>query len=271
MVSQSSPKQIAPATLTEQRATKPQKRGLKRASPAEEGSKKRQKKDTKEEKLSKKREAPEAKRPAAKSKGRKSKSAPSAKEDSNEVEIEAEPVPEEHAPTEEVPTVITSIESESEMSVVIDEKPKPKGKSRNSSVKSAPKKSTGSKVSKGTEELADPDAEEIKRLQGWLTKCGIRKMWYKELAPYGTPKLKINHLKEMLSDAGMSGRYSMEKANQIRNERELKADLEAVQEGDKHWGKAESEEEGTSKPRRRLARGLKELDFLVDHDGEETD
>lgn len=162
--------------------------------------------------------------------------------------------------------------SDSEMSVVIDEKPKPKSKGRNPrSAKPATKKSGGSKASKGTNQSADPMAEEIKRLQGWLVKCGCRKMWYKELAPYDTPKLKIRHLKEMLSEIGMTGRFSIEKATQIRDERELKADLEAVQEGDKQWGKDESEEEGSSKPRKRLARGLKELDFLNDDDGAETD
>lgn len=176
------------------------------------------------------------------------------------------------APEEPKSIQAAAADSESEMSVVIDEKPKRQSKGRNPrSVKPASKKAGGSRANKGTDQSADPDAEEIKRLQGWLVKCGCRKMWYKELAPYDTPELKIRHLKEMLSDIGMTGRYSIEKATQIREERELKADLEAVQEGDKHWGKDDSEEQGTNKPRRRLARGLKELDFLNDDDGAETD
>ena len=163
-------------------------------------------------------------------------------------------------------------QSESEMSVLVDEDPKPKKKSRKSESekpKHKPKKSGPSKATKPSQQPADPDVEEIKRLQGWLVKCGIRKMWYRELAPYETSKAKIRHLKEMLADAGMTGRYSLERATQIRDERELKADLEAVQAGDKHWGKRDSEDEG-GKPRRRLAKGLQELDFLND-DGEETD
>jgi len=163
------------------------------------------------------------------------------------------------------------LDSGSEMSVLLDEEPKPKVKRRSGgSEKPKPKKSGASKGSK-PDAPADPDTEEIKRLQGWLVKCGIRKMWYKELQPYDTPKAKIRHLKEMLSDAGMDGRYSNEKASQIREERELKADLEAVQAGDKHWGKAGSENEGTGRPKRRLAKGLENLDFLNDDDGEETD
>ena len=161
--------------------------------------------------------------------------------------------------------------SESEMSVVLDEAPKPKKKRRSAGPEQPKSKKTGkSKGTQATEKSTDPDVEEIKRLQGWLVKCGIRKLWHRELAPYDTPKAKIRHLKEMLTDAGMTGRFSIEKATQVREERELKADLEAVQAGAKQWGKADSDEE-PSRPRRRLAKGLKELDFLNDDDGEETD
>ena len=40
----------------------------------------------------------------------------------------------------------------------------------------------------------------------------------------------------MLADIGMGGRYSNEKARKIKEERELAADLEAVQQGAKAWG-----------------------------------
>ena len=164
--------------------------------------------------------------------------------------------------------------SESEMSEVLDECPKARGRKRKSdSAKPRAKKTETSKGKKSSEQSMDPDAEEIKRLQGWLIKCGIRKMWHRELAPYETPKAKIRHLKELLADAGMTGRYSLEKANQIKEERELQADLEAVQEGAKQWGKAESDggDETSGRPKRRLAKGLQELNFLNDDDGEETD
>ena len=97
-------------------------------------------------------------------------------------------------------------------------------------------------------------------------------MWWKELQPFESSKAKIAHLKEMLADAGMAGRYSQEKASQIREERELKADLEAVQEGAKIWGKDDEEVvDGGARPKRQLAKGLQGLDFLNDDDGEETD
>ena len=164
------------------------------------------------------------------------------------------------------------IESESEMSVLLDEDPKEKSQRRKSSPsQSKSKRALNPKSKKGPEQAQDPNVEEIKRLQGWLIKCGIRKMWHKELSPYDNSKSKIRHLKGMLADAGMTGRYSVDKANAIKEERELKADLEAVQEGAKHWGKVDSDEGANGKPKRRLARGLKELDFLNDDDGEETD
>lgn len=159
-------------------------------------------------------------------------------------------------------------ESDSEMSIVLDEPPKRKKKD---TVLGKTKSSGTSKAGKRAEPPAEPDAEEIKRLQGWLVKCGVRKLWGKELAPYDTPKLKIRHLRDMLSKIGMTGRFSAEKAKQIREERELKADLEEVQEGAKLWGKEATGEDTSVKPRRRLARSFLELGFLNSDEGEETD
>ena len=105
-------------------------------------------------------------------------------------------------------------------------------------------------------------------------KCGIRKVWGKELKPYETSRAKIKHLKEMLTDAGMTGRFSVEKASQIKEARELAADIEAVQEGAERWGADDENGEGRvnedGRPARRLVRGAKNYDFLSS-DGEETD
>ena len=167
-------------------------------------------------------------------------------------------------------------DSESEMSVVMDEEPKPKPARKRKSTETAPKKEKKPAPKAKSKDEEDPDQAEIKRLQGWLVKCGIRKMWFRELAPYDTAKAKIKHLKEMLEDAGMTGRYSQEKANKIRDERELKADLEMIQQGAKQWGKGsgdeeEEEEEEEGPPRRRAAaRGRQALAFL-ESDGEESD
>ena len=161
--------------------------------------------------------------------------------------------------------------SESELSSLIDEPP-PKKKRQKKSPSNKPtraEKSAKAKPSK-PKDFKDLDAQEaeIKRLQGWLVKCGIRKLWHKELAPYDTSRAKINHLKDMLKDVGMDGRYSVEKASKIKGQRELAAELDAVQEGAKRWGQVDSNEKGR-KPRR-LARGFKDLALIRDDDdGEE--
>jgi len=182
------------------------------------------------------------------------------------------PTPKKQYPKETKSSNAAANDSESDLSDVVDEEPKAKSKRRKSSPgETKSKKKVPSKGKLAAGQPLDPEAEEIKSLQGWLVKCGIRKMWYKELAPYDTPKGKIRHLKEMLAEAGMTGRYSTEKASAIRDERELKADLEAVQEGAKYWGASDSDKDSNGRPKRRLARGLRELDFLNDDDGEETD
>ncbi|PGH31188.1 hypothetical protein GX50_06020 [[Emmonsia] crescens] len=169
-------------------------------------------------------------------------------------------------------------ESESEMSVLIDDEPQRKTKRRKSSEPSQqgkPKKPKPSSSSKPKDDAdVDPDLAEIKKLQGQLVKCGIRKMWFRELAQYDTPRAKVKHLRQMLKDAGMEGRFSLEKANAIREARELQADLEVVREGAKRWGTNVSDEEeavDAGRPRRRVARGFQALSFLGDDDGEETD
>ena len=160
-------------------------------------------------------------------------------------------------------------QSDSELSVLIDEEPQPKKKGKREVSHSKPKTAKATKAKAPADE--DPDQAEIKRLQGWLVKCGIRKLWGKELKPYDTPKAKIKHLKDMLSEVGMTGRYSQEKANQIKEARELAADIEAVQQGEERWGKGDKEDaEDDERPQRRLVRGAKNYDFLSS-DGEETD
>jgi len=170
-------------------------------------------------------------------------------------------------------TIAQAEDSDSELSELLDEEPAPKRRQKQKG--STEKKSAKDKPTKSKAEAdIDPDQAEIKRLQGWLVKCGIRKVWGKELKPYETSKAKIKHLKDMLSDAGMTGRYSVDKANQIKEARELAADIEAVQEGAERWGADDDDNDGKAKddgrPARRLVRGAKNYDFLSS-DGEETD
>ncbi|CVK87184.1 uncharacterized protein FMAN_05690 [Fusarium mangiferae] len=129
------------------------------------------------------------------------------------------------------------VDEEDEYSDVIDEPVKPKRKRKD-------KKEAGSKPAKATKVATkkaatsdDPNTEEIKRLQGQLTKCGVRKLWHNELKKYGDDtKAKIRHLRKMLTDIGMDGRFSEAKAREIKERRELLAEVESAQEMSALWG-----------------------------------
>lgn len=153
-------------------------------------------------------------------------------------------------------------DDDSELSSVIDDPPPKKSRQKKKSSSPSAAKSKPAKPSKSskadkpskssTKEKENatslsPDEEEIKRLQSWLLKCGIRKLWYRELAPYSTSKEKIQHLKKMLEDVGMTPRYSVEKARQIKEARELRAELEAAREFNEQWGHGSDDEDGEKK------------------------
>ena len=166
------------------------------------------------------------------------------------------------------------------MSDVIDEPPPKKKRQKKSTSPSETKgkgKKAAAKPAKVAKELS-PDEEEIKRLQGWLVKCGIRKIWGVELKKFDTPKEKIKHLKSLLEDVGMTGRYSTDKAKQIKEQRELKAELEAAKEFNDQWGQKGSgdedddgsEDEAKSRkeaqPRRLRPKGLVDFGDSGDED-----
>lgn len=165
--------------------------------------------------------------------------------------------------------------SDSELSDVIDEPPNKK-RQKSANTESKPKAKAPKAKSPATAAVKNlsPDEAEIKRLQGWLLKCGIRKLWHKELASCDTSKAKINHLKDMLKETGMDGRYSVEKASAIKEQRELAADLEAVKEGARKWGHGSDEEEENVKdsgarPKRKAAAASRFVDF--GDSGEDSD
>lgn len=153
---------------------------------------------------------------------------------------------------------------DSDLSEVLDEAPKPKRKKNSTDKKAKAEPRNIGKPNKS--QNSDPQGEEIKSLQRWLAKCGIRKFWAKELKTYETPREKIKHLKGMLSDVGMTGRYSKEKAASIRETRELAADLEAVQEGAKLWGK--DGDDHKAERRRPTRTTLTNIDF-IEYDSED--
>lgn len=129
------------------------------------------------------------------------------------------------------------VNEEDEYSDVIDEPPIPKRKRGEKKESSSKPKASKSAIKKEATSTDDPKDAEIKKLQSQLTKCGVRKLWHIELKQYGdNTGAKIRHLKKMLSDIGMDGRFSEAKAREIKEMRELQADVEAAQEMDRLWG-----------------------------------
>ncbi|KAI2627867.1 hypothetical protein GGR54DRAFT_436710 [Hypoxylon sp. NC1633] len=148
-------------------------------------------------------------------------------------------------------------DSSSELSSVLDEPPPRKRKSKEPRAASKPKQ---------TKELTGDEAE-IKKLQGQLVKCGIRKIWGFELKKYGDDsKAKLRHLRGMLRDAGMDGRFSEIKAKEIKERRELMADLEAVTEMNRNWGSGG----GRASRSKAVTKSLKESENEADDKGEES-
>ncbi|KAI5847258.1 hypothetical protein DFP73DRAFT_544732 [Morchella snyderi] len=167
--------------------------------------------------------------------------------------------------------------SDSEMSIVLDPTPQ-KGRSSITKVP-PPKKTKASKApaKKGKAKKSDPstkldpEQEQLKSLKAWLLKCGIRRIWTRELAKFETPREQIAHLKGILTDIGMTGRYSADKAKKIKAKRELKAELEAIQVNAGSWGMEEkntAEDVGRS---RRRSGGRKARIVIDDEDEEEVD
>ena len=60
-----------------------------------------------------------------------------------------------------------------------------------------------------------------------MVACGVRKVWARELKDMDTPSKQISHIRGILADLGMKGRFSMEQAKAIRAKRELAQEMGA--------------------------------------------
>lgn len=125
---------------------------------------------------------------------------------------------------------------ESSLTELSDAEAKPKKKRRQSgdAKKAAPKPRAAPKKKEPVE--LDPSEEKIKVLKDQLAKCGIRKVWGKELKKFDTAGERIRYMQGLLKDVGMEGKFSAEKAKKIKERRELDAELSAIKAGEASWG-----------------------------------
>jgi hypothetical protein len=165
------------------------------------------------------------------------------------------------------PKVSAKAESDSELSPAPDSdsaptQPRKRGKKEPHAAKSTSSKPKSSAAS------APDDA--LKTLQGQLQKCGIRKQWKRELAAFASERDMAAHLRGLLRDAGMAGRFSERRAREIRERRELEGEMRDAAAFERQWGlEAEEAERQAKEKRRRAADGYAELGFGSDDGGEE--
>lgn len=135
--------------------------------------------------------------------------------------------------------------------------PKKKKEVKKPAPKSNSKKAPPSRSSKD-------HSNEIAKLKSQLLKCGIRKQWNKLLEPLPNDAARVKYLKQQLTDIGLTGRFSLKKAEEIKEQQELK---ELQQEAASYLGNdtknSEEETSERSKPNRRQKR------VIIDDDEEE--
>ncbi|KAF6753443.1 hypothetical protein DFP72DRAFT_849089 [Ephemerocybe angulata] len=85
----------------------------------------------------------------------------------------------------------------------------------------------------------DGDANMEHAMQSFVLACGVRKVWAKLFKDMDT-RQQISKLKEMLTELGMTGRLSLEKAKEIKEKREFEKELEDVQQFAKSMQQRES-------------------------------
>ncbi|KAJ2455188.1 hypothetical protein EV183_000923 [Coemansia sp. RSA 2336] len=115
-----------------------------------------------------------------------------------------------------------SHDSDEAFSSDIDKEPAATKKKRTlaESPQKAPKRPKTVKASKASDTT-------IANLKSYIGKCGVRKVWSKELADMNTAQ-QVRHLKSMLADLGMVGRPTLEKCKKIKAKRDLQAELDAI-------------------------------------------
>ncbi|KAA8915460.1 hypothetical protein TRICI_002381 [Trichomonascus ciferrii] len=128
-----------------------------------------------------------------------------------------------------------------------------KGEAKKGKKRKPPASSTGDKkVTKAPRKVSTKSTKdrssEILKLKGQLLKCGIRKQWNKILDPLPTDAARVNYLKEQLAEAGITGRFSLKKAEQVKEKRELE---ELQREAATYLGGSGSEEPENRPTRRK--------------------
>ncbi|KAJ2474807.1 hypothetical protein IWW56_005707 [Coemansia sp. RSA 2131] len=150
---------------------------------------------------------------------------------------------------------------EDEFSDVMDkEPPKSSRPKKREFTSTSPQTTKRAKTTSGNETT-------ITNLKSYITKCGLRKVWAKELKNMNGAQ-QIRHLKTILDGLGMTGRPTLEKCKKIKAKRDLQAELEEM-----HVDNIISKEPeaGVARSRRRGARVVAYNDDHVSDSEEEEE
>lgn len=69
--------------------------------------------------------------------------------------------------------------------------------------------------------------QQIQQLKNYILRCGVRKVWKKELEGSSVSQ-SISKLKKILQDLGMKGRPSLAKCKVIRDRLELEKEMKGI-------------------------------------------
>ncbi|KAJ2401322.1 hypothetical protein GGI23_001476 [Coemansia sp. RSA 2559] len=151
-----------------------------------------------------------------------------------------------------------------------DSETKSRAKRKSEEIQPLPK-SKRTKMSSTSKNISAGSKTTIDNLKSYINKCGLRKVWSKELAGMNGTQ-QIRHLKAILEGLGMDGRPTVEKCKKIKAKRELQAELAAMNQDNIIDDLNESSEhESSSRKRRSVAR--KGMSYNVDQisDSEASD
>jgi hypothetical protein len=164
------------------------------------------------------------------------------------------------APTKKPAKARAAAESDGQLSSGPDDSDAAPTKSPKRSKKSKGKPSGGASA---------PD-DVLKTLQTQLAKCGIRKQWKRELAAFSSDKERARHLRGLLREAGVTGRFSERVAREIRERRELEGEIRDAEAFERQWGlEAENAAREAKERRRSVAQQYAQLGFGSDEGEEE--
>lgn len=120
---------------------------------------------------------------------------------------------------------------------------------------------------KESEKTADKSKREahLERLKSYVFKCGVRKVWKKELDGLNVTQ-SVAKVTRILEELGMQGRPTLQRCKEIKERREYEKEMEVIDEANILSSKRRSQTTYNPKPAACLADSFAFLSKLGDPD-----